>query len=292
MAATEDGSRTYYSPEVDRTQEGLQVDPRKHEPDPYYLNAKAPTRQTQYLNGSPASNRKGPSWLIFGVAIAVVAAVVGGAIGGGLGSSLAKCKNDLRDSSLSITPISCNATISPLDQSTSVIATANATVGVSGQLTYATTTSGLILNYVAEPTGRVYNIATDCESIPDGQIRPPSSGVFGIYCNKDIAWGGVAKQKGPNNETLTIIDIVGSISYSLTDCVQSCAVFNSKAQSFGREDRCRSITFESKLNDAFESQQANCWLKNGSVSSPDNMMDSEGSISAVLVQGYGEGGIG
>lgn len=289
MAATDGESRTYYSPEVDRTQEGLQVDPRKHEPDPYYTNAKAPTQQhTQYLNETTTPNRKGPTWPIFGIAIAVVAAVVGGAVGGGLGSSLAKCKNDLRESSLSITPTSCNTTASVLDQPTSAISTS----GVSAQLTYATTTSDLILNYVAEPTGRVYNIATDCENIPDGQIRPPSSGIFSVYCNKDIAWGGVAKQRGANDEALTIIDIMGSISYSLTDCVQSCAVFNSKAEAFGREDRCRSITFESNLNNAFESQQANCWLKNGSVSSADNMMDSEGSISAVLVSGYGEGGVG
>lgn len=288
MAGTEDGSRAYYSPEVDRTQEGLQVDPRKHEPDPYYPNSKVPTQDTQYLNETIHSNQKGPTWLIFGLAIALVAAIVGGAVGGGLGSSLAKCHNDLRDSSLSTTQTSCNTTVSVLDQATS----ATRTSSVSGQSTFATTTSGLILNYVAEPTGRVYNIATDCENIPDGQIRPPSSGVFSVYCNKDIAWGGVAQQRGANNEALTIIDIMGSISYSLTDCIQSCAVFNSKAQSFGREDRCRSITFESNLNDAFESQQANCWLKNGSVSSADNMIDSEGSISAVLILGYGEGGVG
>lgn len=288
MAATEDGSRTYYSPEVDRTQEGLQVDPRKHDPCPYYPNAKAPTPHAQYLNESPISSRKGPSWLIFGIVVAVVAATVGGAVGGGLGASLAKCKSDLQESSLPITPTSCNTTSSASDRSISATDTSDA----SGQSTYATTASGLILNYVAEPTGRVYNIATDCENIPDNQIRPPSSGVFSVYCNKDIAWGGIAKQKGANDEILTIIDIMGSISYSLTDCVQSCAVFNSKAQSFGREDRCRSITFESNFNEAFESQQGNCWLKNGSVSSADNMMDREGAISAVLVQGYGEGGVG
>lgn len=288
MAITDDGSRTHYGPEVDRTQEGLQVDRRKHEADPYYANAKAPTQHTQYVNESPKSTRKGPTWLVFGLATAIVAALVGGAIEGGLGSSLAKCKSDMQAAFLPIPEVSCNETASMPDQS----ASATRTSARSTQTGYATTTSGLILNYVAEPTGRIVNIATDCENVPDNQIRPPSSGAFSVYCNKDIAWGGVAQQKGPNNEVLTIIDIMGSISHSLTDCVQNCAVFNSKAQSFGREDRCRSITFESNLNAAFEAQQATCSLKNGSVSSADNMVYSEGAVSAMLILGYGEGGIG
>jgi hypothetical protein len=169
-------------------------------------------------------------------------------LGGGLGPLLAKCESDLQATSLSIAPASCNATSGVSDQSTH----ATRALDVSDQSSCATTTSGLILNYVAEPTGRVYNIATDCENITANQIPPPSSGVLSVYCQKAIAWGGVAPQKGTNNAILAINDIIGSISYSLAYYVQSCAMFNSKAQSFRREDRCRSITFESNLNDSLK----------------------------------------
>lgn len=141
----------------------------------------------------------------------------------------------------------------------------------SSTTTYATTVSGLILDYRAEPTGRIWSVYNPCPS--DAKI-----GSFTIYCETDIRTG-IASADDSN---LVVADIVGVVTYSLTDCLQDCSTFNRKAAEWMRTERCRGVTFNPDITQSVNNEGGNCWLKNGTVTRA-GMASARGAISALMV---------
>jgi hypothetical protein len=153
------------------------------------------------------------------------------------------------------------------------------------QTTYSTTTSGLLLNYRAEPTDHIFSLDAPCDTAK--QIFPQSGNAFSIYCNKDVGNGGYAAQTGLNNERLIIIDILGTIAYSIADCVQGCASYNRYLARWKWGDQpgmCRSVTFNPNVTTSITANGGNCFLKNGTVSDEKSLYDQLGAISAMMIQ--------
>jgi len=72
----------------------------------------------------------------------------------------------------------------------------------------------------------VYSLDAPCDLF--GQIYPLGGGIFSLYCDEDLRSGGYAVQTGTNGERLVTIDMMGAITYSVTDYLQSCTMYNDK----------------------------------------------------------------
>ena len=66
-------------------------------------------------------------------------------------------------------------------------------------------------------------------------------------------------------------DIVGIISYSLSNCLQACVMYNL----FYGENNCVAVHFAADMVSALSSNFANCWLKNGTEA---NLSQRQGNL--------------
>lgn len=215
----------------------------------------------------------------------VSALVAGGAVGAGLGSSLANCRTNLeydyqaqkriplyQDRQILIVILShdqpptttstvfmsakYSSTLTPLKETWTT-----ASIDVTGEAT--TTTGGLFVNCLPEPTSTVKDLDMDCEALRRDEQVTQRSEYFNVYCNVDLVSGG--KQDASGNEVF-IGDLVGLVAYTLSDCLQACSLYNKQSGIIGRDDGCGAVTFCTAMQKYSLSAGGNCWLKNTTMS--------------------------
>lgn len=127
-------------------------------------------------------------------------------------------------------------------------------------------TNGLLANYAVIPATNVYNVSLDCEDLASKAQRTISHGAskqeFQVYCGLDFA---TAAGEDANGNAVPVLDLVSTIQYTLANCLEACASYNTRSDRNGFADslRCRAVTFTSRLHEALSEQEGNCWIKNG-----------------------------
>jgi len=149
--------------------------------------------------------------------------------------------------------------------------------------TLATTSSGLFINYKAQPTNMVYSLASDCKT-----LGPTMTNVLGdqfaINCDRDLNVGPADETDSEGN-SLPLVDILGIVAYALDDCLVSCSEYTIRSKQYGSTNRCGSVTFSPNISNHTypKGYGTNCWLKNGTVKSLSTSSTfALGYISAVL----------
>lgn len=84
-----------------------------------------------------------------------------------------------------------------------------------------TTTGGLFVNYLPEPTAAVYNVSADCDALAQRTQITRQNEKFSVYCGIDLSTGDGVRDAGDNEVTLA--DITGVVAYTLGDCLQACS---------------------------------------------------------------------
>jgi hypothetical protein len=182
--------------------------------------------------GHAGAKGRRQTWLLV-LAVVLTTIVVGAAVGGGIGSQLHKTS--------STTP----------KQEAAHTVTVTQTVTHAAPI--ATTSSGLLENYDAEPITKIYTVPLDCPGRNKEQYltsynssAPPKQ--FDITCGRSLYATGRA--------ALSLF-----ASYHLNDCIEACAGYvdaNGVA--------CKAITFHTYTfyNNALT---PNCWLFTGNFTS-------------------------
>lgn len=136
--------------------------------------------------------------------------------------------------------------------------------------TAAGSTTGLLANYAVIPATNVYNVSFDCaelaKKVQTTVFNPRSNQSYKLYCGRDF---GTSSTKDSNGKDVPISDLLGIIQYDLAGCLEACSSINRFVTANNLQDthNCRSVTFSTRMHQALASQEANCWLKNGTPSS-------------------------
>lgn len=163
-----------------------------------------------------------------------------------------------------LTPFRVTSSINLAEQLTVQMPTATATSTEAGA------TNGLLANYAVVPATNVYDTLFDCEElakkIQTTVFNPRSNQSYKLYCGKDIGTGTAKDSKGKD---VPYLDLLGIIQYDLAGCLEACSSLNRfvAANDMGEARNCRSVVFRSKMHQALASQEANCWIKNGTPTS-------------------------
>lgn len=131
----------------------------------------------------------------------------------------------------------------------------------------------------------VFNTSDNCSTLSSSQ-QSTNAGPekFSIYCGKDLNVGLDSTQNGGNGNPLIITDLVALIAYTFSDCMMACSQYNDKAATWGREERCQSVNYNTHLSDSVSADAANCWLKNGTVAEiPPQGYDCNSCITGLVV---------
>ena len=146
------------------------------------------------------------------------------------------------------------------EQLTVQVPTATATATAAGS------TTGLLANYAVIPATNVYNVSFDCaelaKKVQTTAFNARSNQSYKLYCGKDF---GTSLTKDSNGEDVPIHNLLGIIQYDLAGCLEACSSINRFVTA--DTQNCRSVTFIARMHQALASQEANCWLKNGTPSS-------------------------
>jgi hypothetical protein len=102
-------------------------------------------------------------------------------------------------------------------------------------------------------------LKVDCPNLNNQQLTSQTGSKFTFTCGFDISNGQVTQ------ENRAIVDIVGIISYSLQDCIDSCAEYSLVSSGRGMVDRCTSVSFCYDMRNITGAHGGNCWLKNGTA---------------------------
>jgi len=134
-------------------------------------------------------------------------------------------------------------------------------------------TNGLLANYAVVPATNVYDTSFDCEDlakkIQTTVFNPRSNQSYKLFCGKDI---GTGKTKNSKGNDVSYLDLFGIIQYDLAGCLEACSSLNRfvAANNLDETQNCRSVVFRSKMHEALATQEANCWIKNGTPPSIDS----------------------
>lgn len=126
-----------------------------------------------------------------------------------------------------------------------------------------TTTGGLFINYLPEPTSVVGDLSMDCGAQEKNVQITGEDERFNLYCNVDLYSGG---RQDASGKQVFVGDLVGLAAYTLGDCLTACSLYNRQSGKIGRDDGCGSVTFCTAMQRYSRSSGANCWLKNSTVS--------------------------
>jgi hypothetical protein len=85
-------------------------------------------------------------------------------------------------------------------------------------------TSTILTNYSVAETSNVDTVALDCLNLNNQQITTQTGEKFTFSCGFDIGTG-LADQEGG-----IVSDIVGIISYSISDCVDAWSEFSCQSE--------------------------------------------------------------
>ncbi|EJT78738.1 hypothetical protein GGTG_03836 [Gaeumannomyces tritici R3-111a-1] len=184
----------------------------------------------------------GMSIATFVLAVALFVAVIGAAVGGGVGGSMAastsrsleECRSALNRQSSPSTPISSTPPSPP-----------SSTGAPDGNCTANKRVLEIGPNGGVVPPTRDVVVELGCPAMQSAQKILTIDGkrlTFAIRCGEDF-----------NRK-----DIGAAISYSMDDCLYSCASYNVIS---GRQE-CVAVTFSAELSGSVAARGANCWLKN------------------------------
>ncbi|KAJ9616369.1 hypothetical protein H2200_000087 [Cladophialophora chaetospira] len=220
----------------------------------------APEPKPAYVDTSPMpqTSRGQGKWSVAALASLLTAVVVGAALGGGLGSTLINCRNEkcaLSDNSGSDASLS--------------------TLTVTGTTTTTTTEASAAATNTATPSAVLIPAAPTNVPLLDllcinGSVSETAhrTATFLEHCGIDFGSNHVSTTKDDSGTALSMVDILGIIAYSPSDCYQACLTLDDyHANTRGDSStHCRSIVFNAKLADSAERNGANCWIKNGTPS--------------------------
>lgn len=146
----------------------------------------------------------------------------------------------------------------------------------------ATTTGGLFINYAPQPTNTVETLYDNCTLLTKSPYITQFDDKFSVYCGIDINAGRNAVEKDHSGNVLSLADIVPIVAYTPEACMQACSSFNKMALRWGRDEVCRSITFNYEMALTVNVNGANCWLKNGTIPAPAQAEGCDSCLSAFL----------
>ncbi|SLM35078.1 hypothetical protein LPUS_04116 [Lasallia pustulata] len=190
-------------------------------------------------------------WLALALAMVIIVAVVGGGLGGSL---------TVKSASHSSCPFPTTANQSAdTGQSTP---TSQAAPTNPSALTNATQA---LTNLSVPAPSTVVSVALDCPAIDGKSYTSGTGSNFKQRCNQDLNGGSPALG---NNGLIngTISDIIGIVAYSFTDCIEACSTMNR----FGYGPQCHGVSFDLRMEQRYEEQQCNCWLKNATGEGTEN----------------------
>lgn len=136
--------------------------------------------------------------------------------------------------------------------------------------TDAKATTGLLANYAVLPAVNVYNVSVDCAELAQKPIttlfNPIANQIYDVHCGVDF--GNSAGEDSQGNEVPTR-DLMGIISYDLSTCIEACSSINrfNGQNKVDKTRNCRSVTFIARIHESLASQEANCFIKNGTPAS-------------------------
>ncbi|KAI0129654.1 hypothetical protein BJ170DRAFT_283403 [Xylariales sp. AK1849] len=176
--------------------------------------------------------RNGWIWLALLIALAI-----GGAVGGGIGGSVAVERAKASSKTCS------SSTAVPQSAASTGTLTSTGTPTSESTSTSAGT-------YFAVPTDVATDnvaLALDCANLNGTQTVSAGKTAynFEVQCGRDF----VSK---------SIIDILAATTYSLEDCLRTCATYNAN---LGR-DGCVAVTFDADISNYVKYHDGNCFIKN------------------------------
>jgi hypothetical protein len=166
----------------------------------------------------------------------------------------------LRDANQIRSTSSGSSSVVSANQLTVQVPTATATS------TDAKATTGLLANYAVLPAVNVYNVSIDCAEVAKKPIttlfNPIANQIYDVHCGVDF--GNSAGKDSQGNEIPTR-DLMGIISYDLGTCIEACSSINrfNDQNKVDATRNCRSVTFVTRMHESLSSQEANCFIKNG-----------------------------
>lgn len=136
--------------------------------------------------------------------------------------------------------------------------------------TDAKATTGLLANYAVIPATNVYNLSFDCaelaKKVQTTVLNPIANQSYKLHCGIDF---GTSPAEDANGKQVPVHDLLGIIQYDLGTCLEACSSINRFVNSNGLNEtqNCRAVTFRARMHESLASQEANCWLKNGTPAS-------------------------
>ncbi|EXJ93822.1 hypothetical protein A1O1_02215 [Capronia coronata CBS 617.96] len=225
---------------------------------------------------APAPRKPNPwglSPLAFGILVAAVTAVVvGGAVGGGVAGAMSSKRSDSSSAPVSVVTVTADSS--------------SATTTSTGSSPSATSTTTLPLpsslqNFVVPEPYYVDTLENPGCSGDNSKIVIQEMNVaFDLFCGVDM------QNSIPDltDSSLVVADVVGLFAYSITDCLYACANARHFVSLWGQDHEggnmqtCKGVTWNFEMAASNTSDQANCWLKNGTS----NGFQSNTCISATL----------
>jgi len=195
---------------------------------------------------------------------ALTALIVGAAVGGGVGGSLSHCRKDLKNASTSLSNLP--VTTIPLNS------TSNSTAAASN-------TNGLLENVTFPAYTQVDLIKSLCPHLNNeaNDITTRRGDKFRFSCGFDIA-SGFKTQSGD-----VVADIIGIISYSLSDCLEACSEYTYRHTEWITGKKCTGVAFGFDMKNDTTANHGNCWLKNGTVATGTQLYSNANTVSGWLV---------
>lgn len=97
-------------------------------------------------------------------------------------------------------------------------------------------------------------------------LNPIANQSYKLHCGIDF---GTSPAEDASGKQVPVHDLLGIIQYDLGSCLEACSSINrfSNANGLNETQHCRAVTFRTRMHESLASQEANCWLKNGTPAS-------------------------
>ncbi|KIX09729.1 uncharacterized protein Z518_00810 [Rhinocladiella mackenziei CBS 650.93] len=242
---------------------------------PYqYQNGYVPPPGDGPVSKSPKPNPWGLSPLAFGLLVATVTAIiVGGAVGGGVAGAMSN--NDSDSSSAPVATVTITA-----DGSSATGTTSNSSS--SDTSTSALPLPSSLQNYVAPEPYYVGTLENPGCTDDNSRIEVQYDTSFDLFCGVDMS----SSLQDDTDTSLVVADFTALFAYSITDCLYACSNAIYFVERWGQDTEggnmqsCKGVTWNYQMAQSNTSDNANCWLKNGTSTG----YQCNTCISAKLVQ--------
>lgn len=115
---------------------------------------------------------------------------------------------------------------------------------------------------------KVYSVSTDCDELTaEVQTSPINNESFTVVCGLNLVTGTLSQQSDSEGNSLKLVDTIGIVAYTLSDCIRACSQRTRQVKLLGLPDSesCLAVTFDTLLQSTVSGSGGNCWLKNGTA---------------------------